>query len=66
VLLKAGADRSLKDNEGHLASQLAEENQHPSTAALLKAPPPTPVPVKAAPKARAKPAAKPAAKPPAD
>ena len=66
ALLKAGADRSLKDNEGHLASQLAEQNQHPSTAELLKAPPPTPVPVKAAPKARAKPAAKPAAKPPGD
>jgi ankyrin repeat protein len=63
ALLKAGADPTLKDNDGSLARQLAEQNQHPSTAELLKAQPPKPAPTRAAPKA---PRAKPAPKPPAD
>ncbi len=61
TLLKAGANPALKDNDGRLAKELAEANEHPATAELLKPPPPKPAAAaKAAPKARAKPAAKPA------
>jgi ankyrin repeat protein len=63
ALLVAGADITLKDNDGETAQRLAELSQHPSTAELLK-PRPAPAPRKPATRnPHAKPAPRPTPKP---
>jgi hypothetical protein len=62
--LEAGADASLKDNDGQTARKLAEDSQHPIAAELFKArPAPSPRTGKAAPRAATKPTAKASPKP---
>lgn len=66
ALLKAGADPALKDNDGLMAREHAEQNQHPTTAELLKPPPPKAAKASARAGPKAPRAPKPASKPPSD
>jgi uncharacterized protein len=66
ALLKAGADPALKDNDGRLARELAEANEHPATAELLKPPPPKAAKASAKAGSNAPRAPKPVSKPKSD
>lgn len=66
ALLKAGADPALKDNDGRLARELAEANEHPATAELLKPPPPKAAKASAKAGSKAPRAPKPVSKPTSD